>query len=219
MFKLYYSPGACSLGPHIVLEEIGIPYEKEIVKAGAGTQTEDWRSQNPKGRVPALLGVPGRIGGADDLLTEANAIMVFLARSYPEAQLLPSEPAREARVIEWLNYLSSGVHTSVYARVRRPGRFLDDAALFPQLQAKGRADLAKEFAYIDSLLGDGRDWAVPGSYTLADIYLLVFYNFGYAPGFDMRREFPAWAKHAEKLVARPAVARTLADEGLKARLP
>lgn len=219
MLKLFYSPGACSLAPHIVLEEIGIPYEKEIVKAGTDTQMEAWRAQNPKGRVPALLGVPGSIGGSDDLLTEANAIMVYLARSYPEAGLLPSEPALEARVIEWLNYLSSGVHTSIYACLRRPGRFLDDEALFPPLQDKARVELRKAYGYIDSLLGDGRDWAVPGSYTLADIYLMVFYHFGYNGGFDMKVDFPAWAKHARKVLARPAVVRTIEDEGLAAKLP
>ncbi len=214
MYTLYYSPGACSMGPHIVLEEIGLPYAREIVKAGTDTQTAAWRAKNPKGRVPALSGVPGRIGGADDLLTEANAIMMFLARSNPEAGLLPTDPAGEARVIEWLNWLSSGVHTSVYARIRRPARFLDDPTLFPLLQEKGRRDLRDAYEYAQSLLDDGRDWAVPGAYSLADIYLLVFYYFGYGAGFDMKADFPGWRRHAEKVLARPAVQRIVAVENL-----
>ena len=215
MHTLYYSPGACSLGPHIVLEEIGKPYQRQKVQAGPETQTADWRAINPKGRVPALSGVPGRIGGASDLLTEANAIMVYLARSNPEAGLLPSDPAAEARVIEWLNWLSSGVHTSIYARIRRPARFLEDESLYPILQEKGRKDLRDAYAYAESLLGDGRDWAVPGGYSLADIYLFVFYYFGYGAGFDMKAEYPVWRAHAEKLLARPAVQRIVEFEGLK----
>lgn len=214
MYTFYYSPGACSLGPHIVLEEVGASYERSIVKAGEATRTDAWRAINPKGRVPALAGVAGTIGGQGDLLTEANAIMIFLARSYPAAQLIPEEPAREARMIEWLNYISSGIHASIYASIRRTDRFVDDPALYPPIQEKGKRALRDAFGYIEGLLADGRDWAVPGSYSLADIYLLVFYYFGRAPLFDMRTEFPAWAALVDKVAARPAAQRVIAIEGL-----
>jgi glutathione S-transferase len=214
MQTFYYSPGACSLAPHIVLEEVGATYERQIVKAGAGTQTPEWKAINPKGRVPALSGVGGTIGGAGELLTEANAIMIYLARRHPEAGLIPSEPAREARMIEWLNYLAAGVHSSIYGSIRRTGRFVDDPALFPPIQEKGRASLRDAYGYIHALLTDGRDWAVPGSYSLADIYLIVFYYFGYGAGFDMKVEYPGWRAHTEKLMARPAVQRVVAVEGL-----
>lgn len=214
MQTFYYSPGACSLAPHIVLEEVGATYQRQIVKAGTDTQTDSWRAINPKGRVPALSGVTGSSGGMGDLLTEANAIMIYLARSHPEAGLIPSEPAREARMIEWLNYLAAGVHSSIYGSIRRTGRFVDNPDLFPPIQDKGRRSLRDAFAYIEGLLGDGRDWAVPGSYTLADPYLLVFYYFGYGAGFDSKVDYPNWRKHTEKLMARPAVQRVIAIEGL-----
>jgi glutathione S-transferase len=214
MQTFYYSPGACSLAPHIVLEEVGAAYERQIVKAGTDTQTADWKAINPKGRVPALSGVAGTIGGSGDLLTEANAIMIYLARTHPQAGLIPTDPAREARMIEWLNYLSSGVHAGIYGSIRRTGRFVEDPALFPPIQEKGRKSLREAFLYIQGLIADGRDWAVPGSYTLADIYLLVFYYFGYGAGFDMKVEFPGWRRHAEKVLARPAVQRIIAVEGL-----
>src|ERR1700761_9080811 len=106
--RLYYSPGACSMAAHIVLEEIGVPYDLELVSSrgrlgGEGTTSAAWMAQNPKGRVPALSGVQGRMGGADNLLTELHAILVYLARSYPDAQLLPTDPHIEARAIEWMN--------------------------------------------------------------------------------------------------------------------
>lgn len=217
MHTLYYSPGTCALAPHVVLEEIGEPYELVLVKAGVDTVTADWKAKNPKGRVPALSGVPGRIGGAEDLLTEASAIMIYLARTHPDAGLMPSHPIAEARVVEWLNWLAT-IHASNYARIRRSARFVTDEAMFPALQEKGRADLHENYAYIDSLLGDGRDWAVPGGYSIADIYLLVFYNFGFGAGFDMPVLFPNWREHTARLLDRPAVARVVAHEGLNIRL-
>jgi glutathione S-transferase len=215
MYTFYYSPGACSLGPHIVLEEVGAPYERQVVKAGVATQTAEWKAVNPKGRIPALSPVRGSAGGAPDLLTEANAIMIYIARTYPEAGLIPSDPVGEARMVEWLNYLAAGVHSSIYGSIRRTGRFVEDEALFPPIQEKGRKSLREAFAYIEGLLADGRDWAVPGGYSLADIYLLVFYYFGRAPLFDMRTEFPAWAALVDKVAARPAVKRILAVEELQ----
>lgn len=215
MYTFYYSPGACSLGPHIVLEEVGAPYERQVVKAGVATQTAEWKAVNPKGRIPALSPVRGSAGGAPNLLTEANAIMIYIARTYPEAGLIPSDPVGEARMVEWLNYLAAGVHSSIYGSIRRTGRFVEDEALFPPIQEKGRKSLREAFAYIEGLLADGRDWAVPGGYSLADIYLLVFYYFGRAPLFDMRTEFPAWAALVDKVAARPAVKRILAVEELQ----
>src|SRR6202035_167534 len=111
MHRLYYSPGACSMAVHIVLEEIGAPYELELISSsgpreGRMTATPEWRAVNPKGRVPAVSGRPGRIGGGADLLTEAPAILAYLARTNPGAGLLPADPAGEARCLEWLNFLS-----------------------------------------------------------------------------------------------------------------
>lgn len=217
MHTLYYSPGACSLAPHIVLEEIGLPYTRQLVSSKTDTQTPEWRAINPKGRVPALSGVAGSIGGQGDLLTEANAIMMFLARSHPEAGLIPASPAGEARMYEWLNYIATGIHASTYASVRRTARFVDDPALFPPIQDKGRRAVREAFTYIESLLGDGRDWAVPGGYSLADIYLLVFFYFGYSVDLDMTPEFPAWRALVDKVLARPAVGRIVAVEGLQFR--
>ena len=217
MHTLYYSPAACSLAPHIVLEEIGAPYEAVLVKAGVDTVTPEWKAKNPKGRVPALTGVPGRIGGGEDLLTEANAIMVYLARANPAAGLLPTDPAAEARVFEWLNWLAT-IHATHFARIRRPARFVVDPALFPALEEKGRADLHEAYVYVDALLGDGRDWAVPGAYSIADIYLIVFYLFGFGAGFDMVEAYPNWRAHAAKVLARPAVARIVEREELTDRI-
>ena len=127
----YYSPGTCSLAPHIVLEEIGKPYELALVSAsgareGEMTSTPAWKAINPKGRVPALLGVAGRIGGAAHLLREVPAILTYLARTNPTAGLFPSDPAAEARCIEWMSWLSSTVHSMAFAQMWRSHRFTTD---------------------------------------------------------------------------------------------
>jgi glutathione S-transferase len=217
MYRLYYSPGACSLAVHIVLEEIGEPYELELVsssgpRGGSMTDTPEWKAINPKGRVPALSGVPGRIGGAENLLTEAHAILVYLAQRHPGRRLLPDDPAALARAIEWMNWLASNVHAMSYGQIWRPLRFVADEKDVPPVQAKGRENLREQYAYIERLLGDGRDWAVPGAYSVVDPYLLVFYQWGGRVGLAMRGAYPAWTHLTERVVARPAVQRVLAQE-------
>lgn len=220
MYRLYYSPGACSMAAHIVLEEIGEPYELQLISSsgareGNMTAAPEWKAINPKGRVPALLGVPGRIGGADNLLTELHAILIYLARTNSSVGLLPADPAIEARCIEWMNWLASNVHAMSYGQIWRSQRFTADEKDFPAVKAKGEQNVRDQYAYIETLLADGREWAVPSGYTVVDAYLLVFYYWGQRIGLNMRTLYPAWTRLAERLVARPAVQRVLANEEIK----
>jgi glutathione S-transferase len=219
MHTLYYSPQSCSLAPHIALEEIGVPYGLELVTATDGrmTDTPAWRAVNPKGRVPALSGVPGTAGGRDGVLTEVHAILLYLAHTHPEARLLPPDPAGQARASEWMIWLASAVHAMAYGQLWRPQRFVADPALFPAVQAKGRETLGGHHAYIERLLADGRDWAVPGGYSVVDAYLLVFWRWAGMFGFDMPADCPAWAVLTRRTAARPAVRRVLDQLGLEVR--
>jgi glutathione S-transferase len=185
----------------------------EIVKAGEGTKSPAWRKINPKGYVPALLGVPGKIGGLDNLLTEANAILIYLARKYPDARLLPPTPEGEARCVEWLGFLSGTVHGNSLAQIWRPERFALDEKDYPIVSANGKANVAKHFAYIESLLADGRDWAVPDHYSVADSYLITIYRWGHRLEFNMG-EYTAWSRHSARMLKRPAVARAFDQEGI-----
>lgn len=219
MYRLYYSPGACSMAAHIVLEEIGEPYELELisssgVREGKMTATPEYKAINPKGRVPALLGVPGRIGGAENLLTELHAILMYLARTNVSAELLPADSAGEARCIEWMNWLASNVHAMAYGQIWRTQRFVADEKYFPAVRAKGEQTVREQYAYIESLLADGRNWAVPSGYTVVDPYLLVFYYWGQRVGLDMPG-YSAWTHLTKRVVARPAVQRVLANEGIQ----
>ena len=204
---------------HIVLEEIGEPYELELVSSrghlgGVGTTSPEWKAKNPKGRVPALSGAAGRIGGAHDLLTEAQAILFFLARTHLDARLLPDDIAGQARAIEWMNWLSSNVHAMSYGQIWRPNRFVADERDYAAVQGKGQQNVREQYAYIESLLGDGRDWALPGGYSVVDPYLLVFYEWGVRIGLGMPTSYPAWRRLTEQTLVRPAVQRVLRDENI-----
>ncbi|MBR0647888.1 glutathione S-transferase family protein [Plastoroseomonas hellenica] len=221
MHRLYYSPGACSLAPHIVLEEIGIPYALELRSArnAEGTSTPEYLALNPKGRVPALAGVPGSAGGATGLLTEAPAILFFLARSHPQARLLPGDPAAEARCLEWMNWLSGTVHGQSFGQIWRAQRLTGNPTQHAAIIAKGEENLGGQYAYVEALLADGRDWAVPGQYSIADPFLLVFWLWGQRIGIDMAGRYPAWAKLSARILARPAVQRALEQERVSVAAP
>lgn len=206
-YRLFYSPGACSMAPHIVLEEIGCAFELTLISSrgerqGEMTATDEWRAINPKGRIPALLDVPGDIGGAPSLLTEAPAIMFYLAALHPDAQLLPGDPAAVARCLEWMNWLSGHVHAMSYGQIWRAQRFSDDEAHFEAIAARGRRNLLEHNAYIERVLDDGREWSIPQGYSIVDPYLLVFFRWGQRIGLPMRAEYPAWSRLSDRLLRR-----------------
>jgi len=206
MYKLYYSPGACSLAAHIVLEEIGVPYERELVSVqGGATSRPEYLATNPKGRVPALV----RDG---EVLTEVGAILVFLARRHADSALLPDDPWLAARCHEWLSWLSSEVHPA-FGQVWRPERSVGTAAYQADVQAKGRENVRARLSEIENRLADVGEYAVGDRYTVVDPYLLVYFGWGRYVGVDMA-EYPAFARHAARVSSRKAVRRALQREGL-----
>lgn len=208
---LYWSPGASSIAPHVVLEEIGQPYLLEKVTIDQKGTAENLTSPeylkiNPKGRVPVLT--------IDDrILTEAPAIMTFLARRHPEARLLPEDLEGEARCFEWMNWLSTAVHAVAFGQIVRPQRFVAKAADYPGVIAKGRQNMAAAFAFIEQQL-QGRDWAVSDQYSIVDAYLLFFYLGAKRAGHPMNELYRAWSQVTEHALVRPAVRRVLEQEGM-----
>ncbi len=205
--KLYYSPGACSLAVHIVLEEIGLPYERELISSMDGsTESAMYLSINQKGRVPAL-----DIGGT--LITEVSAITTYLGMSYPQKALLPTGALGIARCLEWMSWLSSSVHALPVAQNWRTERFSDDLSAHEGIQAKGMVNLADVYQQIEQRLS-GQTWAANDHYSIVDPYLLVFYRWGNRLGLDMN-QFPNWTEHAGRMLQRPAVQAVLAIEGIQ----
>jgi len=204
---LYFSPGSCSLAPHIVLEEIGLPFQLSHSSTSDGsTNTPEYLRINPKGRVPVLV-------TGNSVLTEAPAILLHLAISNPDQKLLSGIPDGLVRSIEWFNWLSGTVHAVAIRQVWRPESFTDMRAQHEDIVAKGKKNLEDAFAHIEFRLAK-TDWAVGDRYSIVDPYLLVFYRWGNRIGFDMRALYKSWTKHSLRVIDRPATARALATEGI-----
>jgi len=137
-------------------------------------------------------------------LTEVPAILTWIARQRPHLDLILADPAREARTLEWLNWLSGWLHAVCFAQQWRPERFSADAAARDGIVAKGRANMLEAFDAIERIMADGRRWAVPDAYSIADAFLIVFYRWGGIIGCSMD-SYPAWTGHAFRTMQRPAV--------------
>ncbi|MBS0242497.1 MAG: glutathione S-transferase family protein [Proteobacteria bacterium] len=204
---LYASPGSSSFAPHIVLQEIGVPFELKLIShhgAGADTHQPGFQKMNPKGRVPVLT-------DGEFVLTETAAILIHLASQHPEASLMPTGPDGLVRAVEWFNWLSSAVHAVAIRMVWRADFFSDDKAAHPPIVSKGHEHLANAHSLIEQRL-QGRDYAVGNAYSIVDPSLLVYFRWGNRMKLDMAGRFPAWAAHARRLEARPAVQRALTAE-------
>lgn len=203
--KLYYSPGACSLAPHIVLEEIGQPYEVELISTMDGsTRKEAYLKINSKGRVPVLI-------DNEILITEASAILIYLATTSLNCNLLPNNPLGLTRTVEWMNWLA-GIHASIIAQNWRTERFSSDISAHSNIQKKGLENLQDAYSQIDEKLKH-LEWAVEDSYSIADPYLLVFFRWGNRLGLEMRN-YQYWTKHAKQMEKRDAVKAILAKEDI-----
>ena len=207
MLTLYHSPGACSLAAHIVLEEIGGPFEARRVTIAQGEhRTPEYLALNPHGRVPAL------VDGAF-VLTESPAILSYLGHRFPEAGLLDLDNLeRLGRTHELLSFFSSGVHAA-FAQIWRAERFAESEAARAEVIASGRRAVQTYFDELEQLAAGGR-WIVGGRYSIADPYLLVFYRWGGRIGVEMSG-YPGWTAHKTAMLARPAVKRALATEEIE----
>ena len=202
---LYYSPGSCSLAPHIVLNEIGQPFElKRFATAERANYSAEYLAVNPKGRIPAL-----HIDGF--LLTENPAILAYLGRRFPGAGLYPADTAEaEARCLELLAWSSNTVHVA-YAQLFRPERFVPTEQSYAPVKESGRANYQRCLADIDKTL-QRQQYALGSQFSVVDPFWLVFFRWGVRSGYDMRNGFPSYTAYAERLGKRSSVQRALAIE-------
>jgi glutathione S-transferase len=208
MLKLFYSPLACSLSCHIALEEAGLPYETvEVNTKQQANLTDGYRAINPLGKVPALS-IDGRI------LTEAAAILSYIADRVPEKELLPKAGTLQRAVAhEWLNFLSSTVHIA-FRPVFRPERLGDGAECIETLRVKGVAAVIEALKQADAKLG-GAPYTLGERFSLCDGYLLVFYLWTRRESLVASMpDFPAVKAMARRVLARPTVRAVFEAEGL-----
>lgn len=202
---LYYSPGACSLAPHIVLEELGIPYEAARISTAEGQQrSPEYLKINPRGRVPTLV-ADGRV------LVENVAILAFLGGGFPRKGLWPRKTWDQAQALSMMAWLADTVHPA-YAHLFRPGRYVEGEACLEAVKAGGRRAFGDCLAEIDRLVA-GKRWAVGGRFSVVDAYLLVFYRWGNRNGFPVK-DLAHYTALVERVLARPAVKRVMAAEGI-----
>lgn len=205
MLSLYYSPGACSLVPHIALEEAGAEFTAlRIPIADGGHLSPEYLAINPHARLPAL-------GTESGIITENIAVLNFLADRFGAPGSVPrGDPHATARCNELLGWFSSSVHIA-FAEVWRGGRFTEDEKLWPALEAGGRNVLRRQFDEIEALCVD--EWLVPGGFSAADSYALTFLRWAKRIGFDIQR-YSRWSALITRVLERPAVKRALEREGL-----
>ena len=203
--KLYYAPGACSFASHCALEEVGHPYETQKLNLAEGDQRKpDYLRLNPRGRVPTLV-VDGQV------MTENVGILTYLGGGHSHAGLWPEKTWDQAKLVSTLAWLSNSVHPS-YTHLFRPERFVDDESAKEAVKAKAESMFQGYLEEIDGLLA-GHKWTMGKQYTVADPYLLVFYRWANRQKMAVR-ELKNYSALVDRVMARPAVQKVMADEGI-----
>jgi glutathione S-transferase len=198
--KLYYSPGACSLSPHIALRETGLAFtlEKTDLKTKKTAAGADYWSINSKGAVPALQLDDGRV------LTEGPAIVQYIADQKPDSGLAPRWGTFERyRLMEMLNYVGTELHGGFHP-LFTPGSP-------PEVKAAAVENLGRKFNWLSKHLGG--PYALGDTFTVADTYLFVVLRWTEYAKID-RAKWPALAAYFELVAARPTVREALKAEGL-----
>lgn len=203
--KFYMTPGSCSTGIHILLEEIGLIFEAYIVNLVKGDHLKpEYLAINPNGTIPTLVRDDGVA------LTDFVSIATWLAEAYPRRRLLPDDIASKERAFETLGFCTRHIHGDGFRRVFTPERYATKETSVEKIVAQGRKIVAEAFATIDGEL-DGGSY-VAGSFSIADAAL--FYVEFWADKIDM--ELPKNCRaHYDLMRARPAVRQVLAEEGYR----
>jgi len=203
MYTLCYSPGSCSLAIHALLEELGVPFEVRLVDA----KSEEYRRINPKGKVPALV-------TPDGVLTECVALIEYLCDKHDREHRWLGKPGtwERARTLERVATLATEVHP-LFNRFFHEDDFSADADVQGAVKARGTEKLIGYFRQQDASLRSPY-WSGT-QVTVADLYFMVVARWGRwlePPANEMPNIRPFY----ERMIARPAVARALATEGIKA---
>jgi glutathione S-transferase len=201
--KLYYSPGACSLSPHIALEEAGLKAElvKVDLKAGLTAGGDSYASVNPKGYVPALQLDDGQV------LTEGPILVQYIADQASAKNIAPAAGTLERyRLGEWLTFINSEIHKSF-------GPLFDKSSP-DESKATAKKKIDKRFKFVDQKLS-GHDYLMGSTFSVADGYLYVMLRWATQMSLDLS-PYPALAAFIKRMQQRPGVNAALAAEGLSA---
>jgi glutathione S-transferase len=199
--KLYYSPGACSLSPHIVAceAELSIELVKVDLQSKLTETGEDFRQLNPNGYVPLLILDDG------NRLSEGPAIVQYLADLAPDKKLIPPAGTFERyQVQQWLNFIATEIHKN-YTPLFTPDAPEAAKQLALATLTRRLDTVAEQLASQPFLLGD--------HFSVADVYLFVTLSWGQYINVDIS-QWPSLARYADKIAERPAVQKAMQEEGL-----
>jgi glutathione S-transferase len=183
MLTFYFSPGSSSMATHIALHETGAPFEARPLTLQTDTRAADFLKLNPNGKVPALV-VDGTV------LTEVAGTLFYLARAFPQAELLPTGPLGEAETVSWMSFNASAIHPAV---------------------GQGAERVTEVWRIAEKRLA-GREWCVGGKYSIADIHLFRLY-WRFKDRFGLKSEdHPSVQALHDRILKRPAVRKTIEIE-------
>ncbi|RFN46178.1 hypothetical protein FIE12Z_9596 [Fusarium flagelliforme] len=210
---LYRTNGSCSLIPHAILHHYKIPFDAIRLKPGPhGYEAADgsftnaeYRAIHPRGYVPALA-------VNDQIITEMPAILSFISSLVPNECLLGSTPFENAKVMEWLVFLSGTLHGLGYGAFLRPGRFSDDESAHEGIKEKGSRVVEEAFGRIDHGY-KGREFIVGKGLTVVDFNVYVFARWAGEVGIDME-EYPSYYDHLRRIEKLDGVGEALKAENL-----
>ena len=200
--KLFYSPGACSLSPHIVLRELALPFVLESVDLGTKRTAsgEDYTTINPKGYVPALQLDDGEV------LTEGAAIVQYLVDKHAPGTLAPiAGTVERAHLNAHLNFIASELHKG-FGPLFNPG-------ISPEAREAVLSNLGRKLGIVEQTFSDGRSYLTGPNFTVADAYLFVVLGWSPMLGVDLER-WPNLTAFGQRVLARKAVEAAMLAEGL-----
>ncbi len=199
--QLYYTPGVCSLSPHIVLREAGVEFDlaKVDLATKRTTQNEDYRNINTMGYVPALVLDGGEV------LTEGTAIVQYIADTNPKSGLAPAAGTIDRALLQaHLNFISAEIHKS-FSPLFNPSTDVQ--------KEEARTKVAVRFDRIEEQLSDGRDYLMGSQFSVADAYLFVMSTWTSPTNIDLQR-WPHLAAFSKRVAERPKVQEAMRAEGL-----
>ncbi len=205
--KLYFAPGACSIGIHVLMNEIGKPFEAHKMNFMEREQYGDaFVKKNPKSKVPTLEKDDGSV------ITEFPAIATYLAMSNPDKKLLPANADDMAKALEVMDYCVATIHMQGFSRMFRPENYAPSKTDHDAVKARGKEIFEKGLALLNEKMA-GKDYVLGGQFSIADAALFYIEFWAGRVKIDLPANLQA---HFNRMKARPAVQRTFAAEGLPA---
>lgn len=205
MMKFYLTPGSCSIGIHILLEELDLIFEAHIINLLAGDQFKpEFLAINPKATIPTLV--------RDDntALTEFQAIAYWLARQYPKAALLSGDTNEEARIIELMDFVVGTIHGQGFIRIFVPEKFVPNSVDFDYTKEQGLKIVQQSLAVVHNQLPE-TGYAF-GKFSIADAALFYVEFWADKSGIELPVNC---LQHYRLMLTRPAIRRVLMEEGYR----